>query len=138
MAAKRAYEIEPGRMVNFAIADKIVVCLKALRRGRDFLHHYLIPLDGEWRAPGLALIYVDPEQELEELDNPPRLVLGDGEPVREAVLGEIFANQTGHFIKVLDTDKTQRLYAYVEIKSGDVRIRQERSMSEIFRSWRLE
>jgi hypothetical protein len=138
MPTKRAYEIDPGKMVSFPIAGEMVICLKALRRGRDFLHHYLVPLDGEWRAPGLALIYVDPEQELMELENPPGLALGVGETSRDAAVGEIFANSNGHFLKVLDTDKTQRLYAYVEIKSGDVRIRQERTMKEIFPSWRLD
>jgi hypothetical protein len=138
MPLKHAHEIEPGKLIDFIIDGRKVVCLKALRRGRDFLHHYLVPLEGEGRAAGLALIYVDPEQELEELDNPPNLALGSGQPGREAELGQIFANHNGCFLKVLDTDKTQRLYAYVEIKSGDVRLRQERNMEEIFPSWSLE
>jgi hypothetical protein len=138
MPPKRAYEIEPGKMVSFILDEEAVICLKALRQGRDFIHHYLVPLSGQSRSASMALIYVDPEAMLDELENSLRLALGEGEAGTTVSVGEIFANPSGKFLKVQDTDKTQRLYAYVEIETGDVRIRQERNVSMVFRAWGLE
>lgn len=139
--------IPGGTIVVTELEGVEVRCLKAQRIGRDYVHYYLVPLDpppDDLRS--LRLIYADPEAVLTVV----RDAAIEIAPVEPAVpseipavgtrhgveVGDVFANESGHFLKVFDTAKTERYHAYVELASGQIRARQERNVSGVFR-WRL-
>jgi hypothetical protein len=135
--------IPGGTIVAAELNGVEVRCLKAQRIGRDYVHYYLVPLDP---APedlsGLRLIYADPEAVLKVVPDVAieiaPVAAADGKaPASVAVaVGEVLANGTGHYLKVFDTEKTERYHAYVDLGSGMIRLRQERNVTEVFR-WRL-
>lgn len=125
----------PGGSVVVAELDGAeVTCLKAQRLGRDYVHYYLVPLD---LAPddrrSLKLIYMDPDAVVTVTDGGIEIA-----PVAAAAagVGDIFANGAGHYLKVFDTAKTERYHAYVDLSTGEVRLRQERNVAAVY-TWRL-
>lgn len=136
MEAVSAHRVAAGRLVIAELDGVRVVCLKAERQGRDFLTHYLIPLDPLPADPGrLRLHYVDPETPL--LPAAVRLTVG-AEVRRPAEVGEVVINALGRFLKVYDAAKTERHFAYVEVASGEVRLRQEKGGVPATAAWHLE
>ncbi len=139
--------IPGGTIVVTELEGVEVRCLKAQRIGRDYVHYYLVPLDpppDDLRS--LRLIYADPEAVLTvvrdaAIEIAPADPAATGEisavGTRNGVeVGDVFANESGHFLKVFDTAKTERYHAYVELASGLIRARQERTIIGVFR-WRL-
>ncbi len=131
-----AYRIAPGSFVRAEIDGHEAVCLKVERLGRDFVNHYLVPLDP---LPGpreaLMLRYVDPAEPLAPCDEPLDLLV---EPMADApaAVGTVLRNARGLFLKVHDTPNTGRSFAYVELATGMVAGRQERGVAGVLR-WRL-
>lgn len=124
-----------GSIVVADIDGDEAMCLKAQRLGKDFVHFYLIPLDPLPAQPnGLRLVYADPEAVVTVVTEAGIEIA----PIDAAApeVGHVFDNGAGHFLKVFDTEKTERYHAYVDLTSGEVRLRQERNVGGIF-VWRL-
>lgn len=131
----RAWQVPGGRLVRADLGGESVLCLKAQRQGRDYVNHYLVPLAPLPAGPrGMALVYVDPDAPLAEAAA--ELVV---EPLAAAApeIGDVFDTAAGRFLKVADTARTERSFAYVELSSGEVRPRQERGIAAVL-AWRLE
>lgn len=125
----------PGGSIVVAELDGAeVTCLKAQRLGRDYVHYYLVPLDPAPDLLTLKLVYCDPERVVTVIDGGIGIAPVDR---AEAEVGQVFSNGSGHFLKVFDTAKTERYHAFVDLSSGEVRLRQERNISGVF-IWRLE
>lgn len=133
-SAKRpAHETPGGYLVRYQ--DRLWI--KAQRDSKDYVNHYLVAAKA---APELALVYIDPEIELEILAE--RVGLGqpvERTPGEEAQFGDVIVNGEGRsFIKALDVKKSgQRHLAYVDMASGEVRPRQERGPVTVYAAWAL-
>lgn len=131
-----AHRIQPGSFVRADIDGREVICLKVERLGRDFVNHYIVPMDPlPYPREDLALHYIDPAEPLPLCEEPLELRLEAAEAER-AEVGAVVLNPRGHYLKVRDTASTGRTFAYVELASGMVLGRQERSMTGVLR-WRL-
>ncbi|TAN50700.1 MAG: hypothetical protein EPN26_09805 [Rhodospirillales bacterium] len=111
--------------------------LKAQRPAKDYINHYLVPSRAE---PGMALLYIDPETELEPVAAKPSFSgLSPRPQGEETQFGDLVDTASGRFIKALDIKKDgQRHSAYVDILTGEVRPRQERNVTAIYADWILE
>jgi len=128
-----AHEIGCGAIVIRGTEDGHTVCLKLDRIGKEYIHHYVIELDP--RAEGeMKLVYVDPDDNLFDCFATLDLDLGpatDGTPE----VGHAFENKDGHFIKVMDDPKSQKMFGFVEPATGLVRLRQERKLKCVHKDW---
>jgi len=132
-AHRQAHEIGCGAVVIRSTEDGHAVCLKLDRIGKEYIHHYVIVLDPKPEGE-LELVYVDPEEKLFDCFATLDLDLGDAEAVSPEA-GDAFENKDGHFIKVLDDPKSQKLFGFVEPATGLVRIRQERNLKNVHPNW---
>ncbi len=133
--ARKAEEILCGNAVRRpGGADTETVFIKAERQGTEYIHHYLIQIAPR-RADGLALIYVDPEEELLDTGGAPAFAFSDGESRGNPDIGDIFENPKGAYLKVIEDPKSQKMFAFIDITSGDVKRRQERHVETVYRSW---
>ena len=132
-AHRQAHEIGCGALVIRSTGDGHTVCMKLDRIGKEYIHHYVIELDPR-PAGEMELVYVDPEEKL--FDCFATLDVEPGEAT-ECTLeaGHLFENKDGHFIKVLDDPKSQKMLGYVETATGLVRIRQERKLKAVHPNW---
>jgi len=130
---RQAHEIGCGAIVIRSTDDGHAVCLKLDRIGKEYIHHYLIVLDPK-PAGNLELVYVDPEEKLFDCFATFEFEPGAAVDV-EPEPGHAFENKDGHFIKVLDDPKTQKLFGFVEPATGLVRIRQERKLKSVHPDW---
>ena len=128
-----AHDMPGGRLVRHQ--DRI--WLKAWRDSKDYVNHYLVAATA---SPGLTLVYIDPETELEPVGEVPLLRQTQPRPQGEEMQpGDALVLESGkRFIKVLDIKKDgQRHLAYVDIETGEIRPRQERSEAVVFSGWSL-
>lgn len=128
-----AHEIGCGAIVIRSTEDGHTVCLKLDRIGKEYIHHYVIELDPRPQGE-MKLVYVDPDDELFDCFATMDLDLGaptDGAPD----VGHAFENKDGHFIKVVDDPKSQKMFGFVEPASGLVRLRQERKLKCCHPDW---
>jgi hypothetical protein len=134
MSERCAWQVPGGALVRAALGGETVLCLKAQRQGRDYVNHYLVPLaplpDGR---RGMALVYVDPEAPVAAT---PAVLSVEAAARGTAEIGDVIVNANGRFLKVADTARTERSFAYVDLDSGEVRPRQERAVSAVL-TWRL-
>ena len=133
----KAYETPPGAAVVIAVDGKAVVCIKAERQGKEYVHHYVVPVDP---SPGAQtkLIYVDPEDELRH--GPGRLDFSLAGPAADGArpqVGHVLRNAAGTFLKVIEDPKSQKMFAYVDLDSGAVKSRQERDVAGVYGEWRV-
>lgn len=132
-----ATDVPCGHVVTRPGGDGAVF-VKAERLGREFLiHHYLIQLDPAL-GEEMALIYIDPEDMLVDHDIRPVFVLNDGVESDAPAVGHIFLNPKGTFLKVVEDPMSQKMFAFIDIATGDVRRRQERQVSRVHMEWRVE
>lgn len=119
------------------IGGETVICLKAERDGTEYTHHYLVPLAPS-RGEGTGLVYVDPDMEI--MDGGGRLVisLATAESGTAPDVGDILENPKGAFLKVRETYRSQKMFAFIDIATGTVRRRQERGLINVYRNWRIE
>lgn len=135
----KSRDIPCGNAVILEDDGEAVVCLKAERQGKEYVHHYLIPLDRR-RGRELRLIYIDPEDEVMDCGLPVAIDPGEaaGSPAPE--VGDAFRNAAGLFLKVIEDPKSQKMFAFIDIASGptlgQVRRRQERRLSAVHPQWR--
>lgn len=137
MMERQAHEIPGGRLVVATLDGADVVCLKAERQGRDYLNHYLVPLDPMPQGrDGLTLVYIDPTEPVRDRADRFSLSLAAAEGAAEAAVGDVLSNAAGRFLKVFDEAAAQRVYAYVDVITGEIRRRQERTVAEVL-TWTL-
>lgn len=111
--------------------------VKAERLCREHIQHYLIQLDP---APveDMALIYIDPEDMLVDHQMRPVFVLSDGIESGAPDIGDIFINPKGAFLKVVEDPMSQKMFAFIDIATGDVLRRQERAVSHVHMEWSIK
>ncbi|MBL6959379.1 MAG: hypothetical protein ISR52_10390 [Rhodospirillales bacterium] len=128
-----AHEIPSGNAVVHDINGTATVCWKMERLGKDYVHHYLIPLDP--KADGeLTLLYVDPEETI--FDAQCAVVFDCPETGDDpAETGDVLVNAVGSFLKVAEDPQSQKMFAYIDLASGAVRRRQERGVTGVCRNW---
>lgn len=135
----KAYETKRGAAVVMTIDGRTVVCIKAERQGKEYVHHYVVPVDP---SPGAQtrLIYVDPEDDLHH--RPGRLEFTLAAPAEDGGdvgvrpdVGHVLRNAAGTFLKVIEDPKSQKMFAYVDLDSGAVKSRQERGVTSVHMNW---
>jgi len=133
---RQAHEIGCGAVVIRSTQDGHTVCLKLDRIGKEYIHHYVIVLDPKPMGE-MELVYVDPEEKLFDCFATLELEFGTAENPTNTPPepGHAFENKDGHFIKVLDDPKTQKMFCFVEPATGLVRIRQERKLKSVHPNW---
>lgn len=129
MQSRPAYEISAGSFVSTTIAGRRTLCLKAERAGKEHVNHFLVPLD----PAGDRLVYVDPNEELAPVDGI-SLVFTDGAAATPPELGDVFLNDVGPMLKLMDDYRSQRMHCYVDLSTGQVRARMERHIQRLL-SW---
>lgn len=130
---RQAHEIGCGAVVIRSTEDGHTVCLKLDRIGKEYIHHYVVVLDPHPKGE-MELVYVDPEEQLFDCFATLELEIGDAAGDAPDV-GDIFENKDGHFIKVLDDPKTQKMFGFVDPATGLVRVRQERKLKSVHPNW---
>jgi hypothetical protein len=134
VTAHPAHHIPAGSFVTAEIDGAEVLCLKAERVGRDYLNHYLVPLDPLAKRDALALVYIDPDQPLVPAYGA-GMVLGEARTQAVPQVGDVFTGPMGTQLKVLDDPRAQKLFAYVDLASGQVRPRLERHAGQVMAWW---
>ena len=130
---RQAHEIGCGAVVIRSTNDGHAVCLKLDRIGKEYIHHYVIVLNPK-PAGELELVYVDPEEKLFDCFATLDVDFGAAQDIAPEV-GHAFENNDGHFIKVLDDPKSQKMFGFVEPATGLVRLRQERKLKSVHPNW---
>jgi len=132
---KKAHETPRGTPVVMNLDGIPVVCLKVERQGKEYVHHYVVPIDPSPRLE-TPLIYVDPDLVLHHWAGRLDFTLGGGAGAGPEV-GHIVTNAVGTFLKVIEDPKSQKMFAFVEISSGVVKSRQERGVTSVHLDWRV-
>ncbi len=141
LGPSKAYQVRDGHAVVVVRGGTALICMKVVRKGKDYNHHYLLPLDPVADG-GLALIYLDPEDDV--LDSRTNVAFnvadrpvepGEAGPIE---VGDVLINAAGPFLKIRDHPRTERSFAYLHLRSGQVRYRQERKVAAVFRHWHAE
>lgn len=133
-AHRQAHEIGCGAVVIRSTEDGHMVCLKLDRIGKEYIHHYVVVLDPKPQG-AMELVYIDPEEQLFDCFATLDLEPGEADDCTLEA-GHLFENKEGHFIKVLDDPKSQKMLGYVETATGLVRIRQERAVKGVHPNWK--
>jgi len=134
---KMVYEVPRGHAVRRpGQAQPDTVFIKAERQGTEYIHHYLIQI-APVQADGLAMIYVDPEEMLIDIGLVPRFEFSADETLISPEIGHIFETAKGTFLKVIEDPKSQKMFAFIDITSGEVKRRQERHVKTVFTAWHV-
>ena len=112
------------------------IFMKAERKGAEYVHHYLIQISIV-KLINLALIYIDPEEILIDKGYIPTFKLASTNAHKEPDIGHIFKNNNGTFLKVTEAPKSQKMFAFIDINSGEVKRRQERNITKVYDSWKI-
>ncbi len=130
-----AFEIPRGHAVRLPDGEnRDTLYFKAERQGTDYIHHYLIQID-PMKTEGLALIYVDPEELLIDTGGAPSFEYSGGEEGLSPGIGHIFENVKGTYLKVIEDPKSQKMFAFIDVTSGEVKRRQERNVKTVYPAW---
>jgi hypothetical protein len=135
METRAAYDVTAGSFVAADLGGRQVLCLKAERIGKEHINHFLVPLDPVDDRRALALVYVDPDERLVPVEGV-SFAFADGAEDTAPEIGDVFLNPFGALLKVLDDPHSQRLHAYVDITTGQVRTRMERHIHRLL-AWRM-
>ena len=112
------------------------IFMKAERKGAEYIHHYLIQISLV-RSISLALIYIDPEEKLIDWGGIPAFDLLCSKALKKPEIGHIFESENGTFLKVIEDPKSQKMYAFIDINSGEIKRRQERNVSKVYDNWKI-
>lgn len=140
----RARSVAGGRLVTVRAGDlpdplglpddTEVLCLKAIRRGKGFLNHYLVPLEPLPGArDGMMLIYVDTDLALRDVSEVTALRCTVIEGAESADVGDVVENPNGRFLKVRESYKDAFSLGYVELDSGEIKRRQDAKGTGVLR-----
>jgi hypothetical protein len=110
--------------------------LKAEREGAEYTHHYLIQIHPV-KPIDLELIYIDPEENLIYWGGIPAFDLLCSKDYKKPEIGHIFENETGTYLKVIEDPKSQKMFAFIDIRSGEVKRRQERNINTVYDTWKI-
>ena len=108
--------------------------MKVERKGTDYVHHYLIPI-GLVCKINIGLIYIDPEESLIDWGCIPAFNLSSTKVYKKPEVGHIFENNNGTFLKIVEVPKSQKMFAFIDINSGEVKRRQERNVKKVYDFW---
>ncbi len=132
--SRKAYEIAAGQALLDADSR---LCMKAEQAGKDFVHHFIVPLEPRPEGP-LKLVYVDPEEEFRFCGGPVVFDLSEEAPPRgRAAHGDIVRNPQGDFLKLMADPRFQWTEAYMELATGQLRRRQEKKVAAVYSHWRV-
>jgi hypothetical protein len=137
----KAYQVRDGHAAVLVRDGTAMICMKVVRKGKDYIHHYLLPLDPV-PDDGPGLIYLDPEDDV--LDSRANVAFNVAdtpiEPGKVARIeaGDVLLNADGPFLKVRDHPRTERPFAYLHLQSAQIKYRQERKVVAIYRDWHAE
>ncbi|MHA1597642.1 MAG: hypothetical protein ACTSV1_02885 [Alphaproteobacteria bacterium] len=133
---RTAIDVPCGNAVSRPGGDGVVF-VKAERQGPDYIHHYLIQLDPV-PSEEMALIYIDPDDLLVDHEVRPVFNLGDSIEMDAPGIGHVFINPKGTYLKVVEDPKSQKMFAFIDITTGDICRRMERKVSHVHMQWRIE
>jgi hypothetical protein len=134
---RMACEIPCGHAVNRpGNMDHGNLYMKVERKGTDYIHHYLVQIS-PLKSIILAMIYIDPEVTLIDRGFIPTFELLSSEAHQKPQIGHIFESDRGTFLKVIEDPKSLKMYAFINITSGEVKRRQERNINKVFETWQI-
>jgi hypothetical protein len=134
-STKMTYEVPRGHAVHRPDnEEQPITFIKAERQGTDYIHHYLIQISPACDQE-LALVYIDPEELLVDTGTAPTFDLSQGEMRENPAIGDIFQNIHGTYLKVVEDPKSQKMFAFVDITSGEIKRRQERGVRTVYSNW---
>ncbi|MBI5165642.1 MAG: hypothetical protein HY985_17285 [Magnetospirillum sp.] len=136
MTQSPAHQVAAGSFVMADLESGRTLCLKVERISREHVNHYLVPLDPLGDRRGLMLIYVDPER-MVTVRRGIALVLAETAAPAQPEVGDIFVTPRGPHLKVKDDPRAEKVFAYVELATGQVRPRMERDILHLL-AWSLE
>ena len=133
---KMAFEVPCGHAVLLGDGPQTVFGMKVEREGRDFVHHYVVPLDPLPAGP-LTLVYLDPEDSLVDCGGQVAFTFG---PRHEAdrpapAAGDVFETPAGVFLMVNDLPSSRKTHGFVDLGSGDLKRRQDRKATAVYDGW---
>jgi hypothetical protein len=134
---RMACEIPCGHAVNRpGNMDPGNIYMKVERKGADYIHHYLVQMS-PLKSISLAIIYIDPEVTLIDKGVIPTFELLSSEAHQKPQIGHIFESHNGTFLKVAEDPKSLKMYAFINIASGEVKRRQERNINTVYDTWQI-
>ncbi|MGB0747582.1 MAG: hypothetical protein ACPGO3_02460 [Magnetospiraceae bacterium] len=127
-----AWEVTTGTLVQWEDGGHHMIALKTHRVGKEYVHHYLVPLLPRPALP--ALVYVDPDDMLSALMFQFRAEPG---PSRDAPAtpGDLFTTRQGTFLKVIEDPKSQKAFAFIDIATCHMFRRRERGVTAVHGDW---
>ncbi|MCW8952023.1 MAG: hypothetical protein OQJ87_05265 [Rhodospirillales bacterium] len=133
---KQAFEIPCGQAVVLDREGEQIVCLKTERVGKEYVHHYLVPLHPAAEPGVLSLVYIDPEDTLTDLGFTVVFETGAPDGSDNPVPGHAFRTEKGTFLKIHEDPLAQKTFTYLDMETGALCRRQERGLSAVYTSWR--
>lgn len=126
------YEIDTGNLVVHGTADGKTLFLKVHRQSKDYLHHYLIPLEPHEQP--LKLHYCDPEVEAHDLELTIEITPG---PAKNSAPepGDLVKAKGRYYLQVLDDPRSQRFLAYVDPETGEFAMLRDRMIEAVYAEW---
>ena len=112
------------------------IYMKVERKGADYIHHYLVQIS-PLKSISLAMIYIDPETTLIDRGVIPTFEFLSSKVCQKPQIGHIFKSDNGTFLKVTEDPKSQKMYAFINIASGEVKRRQERKINTVYDTWQI-
>lgn len=136
MDPRPAYDVAAGSIVAVERDGRRLLCLKAERAGKEHVNHFLVPLEPVDDRSRLALVYIDPDERLAPVEGV-SFAFEDGPEGVAPQVGDAFTNPSGALLKVMDDPRAQRLHAYVDLATGQIRARMERGIHRLL-TWRMQ
>jgi hypothetical protein len=134
---RRAHETPCGHAVSRpSDTEPENLYMKVEREGAEYVHHYLIQISPR-KSNGLAMIYIDPEETLIDKGSIPTFKLLSSEAHQKPQVGQVFESDNGTFLKVMEDPKSLKMYAFINISSGEVKRRQERNINRVYGTWKI-
>lgn len=135
---KAAYDVHPGQLILRTGEAGVEICVKAERKGKDFVRHYLVPLS-PLPPEGASLVYLDPEEEVATCAGQLRIILGEAKDVPVAS-GIVFSNAKGTHLRAEEHSRFHghKALGYLDMVTGEVRSRQEKGITAVHPDWRVD
>lgn len=131
---KKAFEVPCGNAVIVESDGVAVVCMKAEREGKEYIHHYAVPLH-PCPETETALIYLDPDDEIVDCATAITFTVREADEAAKPDVGEVFRSVKGTFMKVHEDPVSQKMYAYLNLETGQIMRRQEKRLEAVYREW---
>ena len=129
-----AMNVKPGNVVILETAHGPAAFIKAERIGKEYIHHYAVQIFPRV-LDSLGMVYLDPEDKVFDTALAAGFELGSAINDAPPSSGHVFENAKGHFIKVDDDPKSQKMFGFIELTTGIVGRRQERGITAVYTEW---